>query len=283
MNEVNSLQTVLDQLYGQMIPLCTPIMSVARVLAGFLALCTIVYKVWGSLARAEALDVFPLLHPFAKGLAILFYPALLGMINGVLQPTVQITSGLVSNTEASVQVILQNESPQPNAGDSTLLGGLSAGIEGQAQKVGLDPRTLSENILTTLLEWCYEAAALVIATVRTFILVVLSLLGPLVLGLSVLEGFRNSFQVWLARYIHVFLWLPVANIYGAMLAKIQVLMLTMDTSGDFSHNQGAAYMVFLLMGIVGYVMVPSTAGYIVQATGVQSLAQKVGSVASRFI
>jgi conjugative transposon TraJ protein len=140
-----------------------------------------------------------------------------------------------------------------------------------------------ENWLTTLLEWCYEAAALVVSTLRCFILTVLSILGPFVLGVSILEGFRSSFNQWLARYINVFLWLPVANIYGAMLAKIQVLMLTMDTSSDFAHNQGAAYIVFLLMGIAGYATVPSTAGYVVQAMGGQALVQRMTALVSRFI
>jgi hypothetical protein len=283
MNEINSMQSVLDQLYSQMMPLCTPLMGVARVIAGFLALCTIIYRVWGPLSRAEPLDIYPLLHPFAKGLAILFYPALLSMFNGILQPTVMATSGLVSNAQGSVAVILQNETQAPASSDTTLSGGLADNVQAQMQHMGLDTHVLAENILTTLLEWLYEAAALVISAVRTFILTVLSILGPLVIGVSVLDGFRSSYQVWLARYINVYLWLPVANIYGAMLVKIQVLMLTMDTSTDFAHNQGAAYMVFLLMGIVGYMSVPSTAGYVVQAIGGQTLVQRVTTLVNRFI
>ncbi len=283
MNEINSMQTVLDQLYSQMMPLCTPLMGVARVIAGFLALCTIIYRVWGPLSRAEPLDMYPLLHPFAKGLAILFYPALLSVINGILQPTVVATSGLVTNAQTSVQVILQNATQAPPSGDTTLSGGLADNVEAQVLHLGVDPHVLAENIVTTLLEWGYEAAALIVSAVRTFILTVLSILGPFVLGISVLDGFRSSYQVWLARYINVYLWLPVANIYGAMLAKIQVLLLTMDTSTDFAHNQGAAYMVFLLMGIVGYMTVPSTAGYVVQAMGGQALVQRVSTLVNRFI
>ena len=51
-------------------------------------------------------------------------------------------------------------------------------------------------------------------TIRTFQLIVLAILGPLVFGLSVFDGFQHSLRHWIARYINTFLWLPVANIFG---------------------------------------------------------------------
>lgn len=47
-------------------------------------------KVWQSLARAEPIDVYPLLRPFALGLCIMFFPTfVLGTINTVLSPVVR--------------------------------------------------------------------------------------------------------------------------------------------------------------------------------------------------
>ncbi|TDX01842.1 conjugative transposon protein TraJ [Dinghuibacter silviterrae] len=266
--DVTSLQAMLDQLYKNMLPLSSQLTGVARILAGFFALCVIGYKVWGHLARAEPVDIFPLLHPFAKGLAILLYPSLIGLIFGIMKPVVQATGAMAQNGQQAVQVILQQQ-VQDTSSDS-LLDELDA---------KLDYKTIVEQGMATFLEWLFEGAAMIISVLRTFILTVLSILGPLVLGLSVLDGFRSSFHHWLARYISVSLWLPVANIYGAIIAQVQILMYKQDPSSDFAHGHGAAYIIFLLMGVAGYICVPSTASYIVHSLGGHSLVTKVNTAA----
>ena len=73
-----------------MMPLCGDMTGVAKGIAGLGALFYVAAKVWQSLARAEAIDVYPLLRPFALGLCILFFPTfVLGTINTVLSPVVK--------------------------------------------------------------------------------------------------------------------------------------------------------------------------------------------------
>jgi conjugative transposon TraJ protein len=127
---------------------------------------------------------------------------------------------------------------------------------------------------------------LCINTLRTFYLIVLAILGPIVFGLSVFDGLQHTLTVWIARYINVFLWLPVANIFGAIIGKIQENMLKIDIQqvikyGDtFFSSTDTAYLIFLVIGIVGYFTVPSVAGYIVQAGGGNALAHKVTNLFS---
>jgi Homologues of TraJ from Bacteroides conjugative transposon len=280
--DVTSLQTILDQLYNNMLPLCTPLIVLARALAGFLSLWYIGIRVWGHIARAEPVDVFPLLRPFALGMAILLYPSLLALINGVLQPTVTATAGMLQNANQAIAVLIQNKQQPPEAADSSgVIGRLGADVQYQVAEVTLDYKAILEQGVTSVLEWIFEGAALVISIIRTFILTVMSILGPLVLGISVLDGFRHSFQHWLARYINVYLWLPVANIYGTIIAQVQTLMLQQDQSGDFVHGRGAAYIIFLLMGIIGYACVPATANYIVQALGGHALLSRANALAGK--
>jgi conjugative transposon TraJ protein len=135
--------------------------------------------------------------------------------------------------------------------------------------------------MSQVLELLFEAAALCINTLRTFQLIVLAVLGPLVFGLAVFDGFTHTLTVWLARYVNVFLWLPVANLFGGIIGQIQQKMLELDISqvtgsGDtFFSPTDTAYLVFLIMGIVGYFTVPSVANYIVHAGGGGAFAQKV--------
>ena len=85
----DNLHQILANLYQDMIPLCSNMIGVAKGLAGLGALFYVAYRVWQALSRAEPIDVFPLLRPFAIGLCIMFFPTLvLGTINAVMSPIV---------------------------------------------------------------------------------------------------------------------------------------------------------------------------------------------------
>ena len=69
----DNLHQILQSLYVDMMPLCSQMTGVAKGLAGLGALFYVAYRVWQSLARAEPIDVFPLLRPFALGLCIMSF------------------------------------------------------------------------------------------------------------------------------------------------------------------------------------------------------------------
>jgi K+-transporting ATPase c subunit len=77
--------------------------------------------------------------------------------------------------------------------------------------------------------------------------------------------------------------LPVANIFGAIIGKVQEHMLALDISqvhesgSTFFSSADTAYIIFLIIGIVGYFCVPSIAGFVVHATANSSLVQKVNA------
>ena len=94
--DFDNLHQVLRNLYEDMIPLCGDMIGVAKGLAGLGALFYVAYRVWQALARAEPIDVFPLLRPFAIGLCILFFPTIvLGTINAVMSPIVRGTHSIL--------------------------------------------------------------------------------------------------------------------------------------------------------------------------------------------
>jgi len=136
------------------------------------------------------------------------------------------------------------------------------------------------------LQVLYAAAILCINVIRTFYLIVLAILGPLVFGISVFDGLQHSLQQWIARYINIFLWLPIANIFGSIIGQVQQQMIKLDISqiqsaGDtFFSPTDTCYLLFLCIGIVGYFSVPSVANYVIHAHGGNGLLQKVTSVAA---
>jgi conjugative transposon TraJ protein len=313
-SEVDKLHTVLENLYNDMIPLCSQLISVARAIAGFAATFYIGYRVWRHIANAEPIDFFPLLRPFAIAIAIGIFPSVLGVINGVFKPTVTATEAMVDNSNASIKKLLaQREAAIKATKKWQVLVGESGGgdrkewykyttgndpaSEGFFESIGNDLRfgleQMEYNIrnfiklaIATVLQILYYAASLCIDTIRTFHLVILAILGPLVFALSVFDGFQHTLSVWLARYINIYMWLPCANIFGSLLGKIQENMIKIDigqlASNDdtFFTTTDLAYIIFMVIGIIGYFTIPSVANYIVHASGGSALLSKVNSTIS---
>src|SRR5687767_10988464 len=94
----NNLHEVLRSLYNEMLPLSADMAAVAKGVAGLGALFYVAIKVWQALSRAEPIDVYPLLRPFALGICIMFFPTIvLGTINAILSPVVKGTHEILDN------------------------------------------------------------------------------------------------------------------------------------------------------------------------------------------
>ena len=131
-----------------------------------------------------------------------------------------------------------------------------------------------------LLELMFQAAALIIDTLRTFFLIVLSILGPLAFAISVYDGFQSTLTQWITRYISIYLWLPVADLFSSVLARIQTLMLQRDIEELSDPNfipdgSNSVYIIFMIIGIVGYFTIPTVAGWIVSAGGTSGYSRNV--------
>src|SRR5919199_1192435 len=96
--QANSLQGVLNQVYDEMIPLCSKLIGVGRGIAGFAATWYIASRIWRHIANAEPVDFYPLFRPFAIGFAVMIFPSVLAMINGVMEPIVTATSAMMKDS-----------------------------------------------------------------------------------------------------------------------------------------------------------------------------------------
>ena len=95
--DFDNLHQILQNLYVEMMPLCSKMTGVARGLAGLGALFYVAYRVWQALARAE-LWMSSAFAPFALGLCIMFFPTLvLGTLNSILSPVVKGTHTILES------------------------------------------------------------------------------------------------------------------------------------------------------------------------------------------
>lgn len=305
--EFESLHLILRELYTKMMPLCGDMVGVAKGIAGLGALFYVAAKVWQALARAEPVDVYPLLRPFAIGLCIMFFPTMvLGTINMVMSPVVKGCNNILKDQTLDMQKYseqrdkLEYEAMVRNPATAYLVS--DEAYDKKLEELGWSPEDLFEmmamqakrtsyelkqyirDAFRNFLELLFQAASLILDTVRTFFLIVLSILGPLVFAISIYDGFQSSLTHWLARYISIYLWLPVSDLFSSVLARIQVLMMEKDIAAladpNFvPDNSNAAYIIFMLIGIVGYLTIPTVASWIVQSGGAGSYGQKVTSFA----
>jgi conjugative transposon TraJ protein len=313
--DIGSLQSVLDNLYKEMLPMCGDLIGVGRGIAGFAATWYIAARVWRHIANAEPIDFYPLFRPFVLGFCIIFFPAVLAMINSIMQPTVTGTAIMVKNTDKAVAELLkekekkvkQSEAWKMYVGeneqgdidrwyrythnnadfdDASMFGSIGAEMQFAMEKAYYKFRNSIKQWMSEILQVIFQAAALCINTLRTFQLIVLAILGPLVFGIAVFDGFQHTLTAWIAKYLNVFLWLPVANIFGAIIGKVQEHMLKLDlkqvqeTGDTFFGSSDTGYLIFMLIGIVGYFTVPSVANSIVNAGGGGAMLQKITSLTS---
>jgi len=310
MDTFDNLHQALRVLYTEMMPLCSDMTAVAKGIAGLGALFYVAYRVWQSLAKAEPIDVFPLLRPFAIGLCILFFPTIvLGTMNAVLSPIVRGTNGILESQVLDMEQLkkdkdaIEREKMLRNPDEAYLVS--DEAFDKAIDDLGWSPSDLAtmagmyaqrswykleqsiQKAFLNLLELIFQAAALVIDCLRTFFLIVLSILGPIAFAFSVFDGFQNTLITWLTRYISIYLWLPVSDILSSILAKLQVLMLQKDIAdmaadpNYIPQGTDGIYITFMLIGIVGYFTIPSVAGWIVQAGGMGNYGQNVNSSAMR--
>src|SRR5215204_71152 len=108
-NKISALHTVLDQLYKDMMPLCSQLIGVGRGIAGFAATWYIASRIWRHIANAEPVDFYPLFRPFVLGFAVIIFPSVIAMINGVMQPAVTGTAKMVKDSDKAIAVLLQRK------------------------------------------------------------------------------------------------------------------------------------------------------------------------------
>lgn len=303
--DFQNIHQVLRDLYTEMMPLCSNMTGVAKGLAGFGALFYVASRVWQALARAEPIDVYPLLRPFVIGFCIMFFPTVvLGTINSVMSPIVTGTHSILETQTFDMKAYqakkdkLEYEAKMRNPETAYLVDDVE--FDRQIEELGWGPKDIAtmggmyvtrtaykaekaiREFFRNIVELLFHAAALVIDVIRTFFLIVLSILGPIAFAISIYDRFQSTLVQWITRYISVYLWLPVSDLFSSILARIQIKMLEkdIDNLSDPSFipdSTDAVYIIFMLIGIVGYFTIPSVSNWIIQSGGMGNLGKNVNS------
>ncbi len=282
---------VLTQTLTDMRDMSTYLVDVARAIAVLGALLYISARVWRSLASAEPIDVYPLLRPFAILLCLGLYPHILDGFDRVLQPIEMATAAMSEAQRQDVDALkAQYKKLSMDKIDDRMRKEISDANPQQEEQLSkhkivkedislgtmlLDKgffwvRRIVFNIFEAFLQFAFEVAGLVIKMLRVFCLIVLSIIGPLVLGFSVFDGFTSGLTSWIARYISIYLWAPICSILTAIMTRIRAQLLTAEISnlqGAESSDSNWLILAFYAIGIIAFLSVPTIAGWVVEAGG----------------
>ena len=305
---LSNMDSMLEGIYNSVISSASTFVSIASVIGVVGAVIMISQHIFTKLLRSQAVDWASLTRPLVILLGLVFYLPLLSFINTLLSPTVYATKGMVQNENAVVEKVLERLA---DARAQTVAYAIYVGEDGWGDfdkylkvndlvddtgyfglhRVGQTINFRMEAAMYKarnemrmnvfwLMGWLYSAAVFIINTIRSFTLAVLGLIGPLALAFSLWPGFQASFMSWVGRYITVYLWLPVANIFGFIIGLIQVQFANIaiqaanaggTTDTGFTQIDGL-YFILLLTGIVGYFAVPTVTTYMISASGATAFA-----------
>lgn len=315
-DHIRGLHGILNRLFDKMMPRCQDLVMSARLIGCFGATFYIAHRVWKHIAAGESIDFYPLFRPFVLGFCIFNFSHIVSLVGAILSPAVAGTQEMMDQSTRTIKELIAERQQKAKTSPFYLMYGVNNGrgdrgewmkyahkdevmmetpwgyltnsVEFAMAKGYYGLKTWFKEVVSFLLQLLYEAAALCINTLRTFNLLIMALIGPLVFALAIFDGFQHSLTMWLARYINYYLWLPVCNIVGALLGMIQEEMIRLDISqietyGDsFFTASDIGYLIFMVIGIVCYTTVPSIASMIVNSGGGSPVTGKMTSMASSY-
>ena len=268
------------------------LVDMARAIGGIAAFFYISKRIYEQLIADNPVSMLPLLRPFAFVLVITFWGP---FVNLLLVPTKGLSKLSESVYADKKHIVKQRLDEKQQAILSTDLPLFYENEEKEAAlwDKGINLLLTSYNIITgraiqnqinfyimdalrQVLESIFEVLVYLIAFLRTVFCVLLVIFGPLVFAISIFDGFQDNYLLWIARFINVNLYLPIALLILSLVQEILIYVLEIEIAqiNALTIYQPQLFYVSNLIvpicGIIGMALVPKIASWIVQASGTNS-------------
>ena len=292
---IATLSKLLLVLHKKMLSQVEPMCLLSQGIGALAVLFRVSFQIFRCMGYGESLmgAVREMTAPLLKLLLIALFPEIvIGGLNAVLSPLSSGTEGILrSSREKTEQLseqyeVLLREKIQQRSGKEILLD--DEQLDSKLQSMGVldTPEIISiflersaynlrEKVLhlvRELLRVLYDSMTLCLNTLRTYFLLILSIVGPLSFAISIWKGFEITLPYWISKYVGVYLWLPLGNILSLIMEQIEQMVMQSDmellSGGGSLSQQGADifWIAFSIIGIVGYRMVPALSSWIIQCS-----------------
>ena len=265
------------------------LVNMARAIGGIAAFLYISKRIYEQLIADNPVSLLPLLRPFALVMVITFWAPFIQFLMVPTKGLTKLSEAVYADKKHIVAQRLEEKQ------DAIFYADLPAFQENEEKEAtlwdkGINMLLTSYNIISgralqhqinfylmdsirQLMESLFEAIVYLIAFLRTVFCVLLVIFGPLVFAVSIFDGFQDNYLGWIARFINVNLYLPIALVILSLVQEVLVYVLEAELA---SIKSSLIYMpsmyyvsnlVVPLCGIVGLVMVPKIASWIISASG----------------
>ncbi len=268
------------------------LVNMARAIGGIAAFFYISKRIYEQLIADNPVSVLPLLRPFALLLVITFWGPFVNLLLAPTKGLTYLSEAVYADKKHMVEERLEDKQQAILSTDLPLF------YENEEKEAdlwdkGVNLILTSYNIISgraiynqinfymmdatrQLLEAFFEVLVYLIAFVRTVFCVLLVIFGPLVFALSIFDGFQENYLQWIARFINVNLYLPIALLILSIVQEILIYVLEIEIAQINSMLIYHPKMFFVsnlivpVCGIIGMAMVPKIASWIISATGTNS-------------
>jgi len=299
-----NIQIVLEIIRNDLILIASDVVNVGRSLGAIGALLYTALLAYNAMIGGGDLFSLKVLRPFVLALVLMLYPQFMLVIDGMAMAVNTSLGKAMITDEYRVTDILKTRDLDPETdNDDNLLGiedihaeegeeeaslvdELTDAVSGSLKKFYYALMRFVEEILFRL----SHAILIIINALRVFILVVLYICGPLVIGMSMFPGFESNYMRWLGRYLSVHLWLGIGNIFEAM--AVRLWRIIVENGGFWTRGLGLEDSVnsvilttwswiFLLVLIVGYLTIPFVASWVISGSGMGRAGALLATTATR--
>ncbi len=139
------------------------------------------------------------------------------------------------------------------------------------------------NIISGLLSILVKLVQYVLLAVSNVYLIVLGLIGPFVFALSLMPGFDNNISVWVARYIQISFWCPMAALVDFVNFKLKDAMFAAFWTAPDAAQMGFPLHLIVMdvVTLVCLLAVPQMASWVIAGSGASDVNQGIASFARK--
>ena len=268
------------------------LVNMAKAIGGIAAFLYISKRIYEQLIADNPISLLPLLRPFAFVLIITFWGPFIQLLMVPTKGLTKISESVYADKKHIVAARLEEKQT------AILYADLPSFQENEEKEAtlwdkGINLLLTTYNIVSgralqnqinfyfmdsvrQLLESFFEAIVYLIAFLRTVFCVLLIIFGPLVFAVSIFDGFQDNYLHWIARFINVNLYLPIALLILSLVQEVLIYVLEAEivqVKSSLIYQPSMYYvsnMVVPICGITGLMMVPKIASWIISASGTGS-------------
>lgn len=275
-------QTMKNESFGN-------IMQVGRAIGGIGALIYIVQKIWTMLLQGNGIDFIPLIRPFVLLMLITSSGLLCNSLDKIGE-----TLETYSNVNAEAvgvkikeamekrKLFIENDENfrRPKDAQAMKDQGFSIGDLGIIDELGIK-FDQSKAYLEFYFDYAvmkglgliHDVAYIALKLISFFMRLILRIVAPISFGLAIWEGFQNNIYEWVGKYLNYLFLSYCVGIYAQLLSRIELIYLNAQLQ-EIQSKQDSSTMgilVILLLGILGYLWVPTAANMLVSVGGVSQV------------